>query len=235
MAFHHSPKIITDGLVLTLDASNPKSYPGSGTIWSDLSINRNTGTLISGPTFDSLNNGSIVFDGTDDYVEISNSIGITRDQNKSAFFWINVSSVDTNSTFDRLFIHKPNSTDHFVLTITGQEASAGNFKLAGTPNNNIVKGRTTLEYPINQWCYVGFTWDGTNYIGYHNGVGTIFGSYSGNFLVGSALPDGIYIGTRGDAVTYFNGKLSIVHVYNRTLNGEEVLQNFNSFKKRYNI
>jgi hypothetical protein len=59
------PDIITDGLVLYLDAANTKSYIGSGTTWKDLSRNSNDGTLTNGPTFDSGNSGSIVFDGVE--------------------------------------------------------------------------------------------------------------------------------------------------------------------------
>lgn len=73
MALNHSPKIVTNGLVLYLDAANQKSYPGSGTTWTDLSGNGNTGTLTNGPTFSANNNGGIVFDGANDYVSISNS------------------------------------------------------------------------------------------------------------------------------------------------------------------
>ena len=68
MAFNYSPKIVTDGLVFAVDAANKKSYPGSGTTWTDLA-GSNDGTLTNGPTFDSGDGGSIVFDGTDDYVE----------------------------------------------------------------------------------------------------------------------------------------------------------------------
>jgi hypothetical protein len=63
MAFNYSPKIIQDGLVLYLDAANTKSYPTTGTTWTDLSRSGNNGTLINGPTFNSGNGGSIVFDG----------------------------------------------------------------------------------------------------------------------------------------------------------------------------
>ena len=67
MAFSYSPKIVTDGLVFAVDAANKKSYPGSGTTWTDLA-GSNDGTLTNGPTFDSGNGGSIVFDGSDDYI-----------------------------------------------------------------------------------------------------------------------------------------------------------------------
>ena len=68
---YNNPKIVTDGLVLALDAANPKSYPGSGTTWSDLAGN-NDATLTNGPTFDSGNSGSFVFDGIDDYADSGN-------------------------------------------------------------------------------------------------------------------------------------------------------------------
>jgi len=65
------PDIVTDGLVLALDAANVKSYPGSGTTWRDLSGNDGNGTLTAGPTFSTDNGGVISFDGSDDAVDIS--------------------------------------------------------------------------------------------------------------------------------------------------------------------
>ena len=65
-----------NGLVLALDAANTKSYPGSGTTWTDLSGRGNTGTLTNGPTYSSANGGSIVFDGTNDYVVVNNNASI---------------------------------------------------------------------------------------------------------------------------------------------------------------
>ena len=70
MGLAHSPKIVTNGLVLCLDAGNTKSYPGSGTAWTDLSGRGNNGTLTNGPTYSSTNGGSVVFDAVDDYVTV---------------------------------------------------------------------------------------------------------------------------------------------------------------------
>ena len=69
MALSHSPSIITDSLILCLDAANTKSYPGSGATWTDLSGNGNNVTLTNGPTYSSVDGGSIVFDGTNDYAD----------------------------------------------------------------------------------------------------------------------------------------------------------------------
>ena len=72
MSLSHSPLIVRDGLVLCLDAANPRSYPKSGTTWSDLA-GANNGTLTNGPTFDADDKGGIVFDGTNDYVNLGSS------------------------------------------------------------------------------------------------------------------------------------------------------------------
>ena len=77
MALGHGPTVVTNGLVLALDAADRNSYPGSGTAWTDISGRGNTGTLTNGPTYSSANGGSIVFDGTNDYVDCG-SINFTR-------------------------------------------------------------------------------------------------------------------------------------------------------------
>jgi hypothetical protein len=73
MGVFAGPEIAESGLVLALDAGNLKSYPTTGTTWTDLSGNGNTGTLTNGPTYSSANGGSISFDGTNDYVTIPDS------------------------------------------------------------------------------------------------------------------------------------------------------------------
>ena len=67
MAGKSGPDIVENGLVLCLDAANKLSYRGTGTTWTDLSGNNNNVTLTNGPTFNAGNQGSIVFDGVDDY------------------------------------------------------------------------------------------------------------------------------------------------------------------------
>ena len=89
------PDINENGLVLFLDAANRLSYPGSGTAWSDLSGNSNTGTLTNGPTFSAGNQGSIVFDGVDDYISGGSIIPVgTGDYYIES--WINRTTVPSN-------------------------------------------------------------------------------------------------------------------------------------------
>ena len=87
MGLSHSPRIVTDGLVFCVDAANKRSYPGVGTTWTDLTANKNNGTLTNGPTFDSANGGSIVFDGTNDYVDLGSSLSISTSSPFSVEFW----------------------------------------------------------------------------------------------------------------------------------------------------
>ena len=75
MGLSHAPRVITDGLVLGLDAANTRSYVGSGTTWTDL-IGSNNGTLTNGPTYSSDRGGAIVFDGSNDYVNALSLIHI---------------------------------------------------------------------------------------------------------------------------------------------------------------
>ncbi|MFM7065351.1 MAG: hypothetical protein ACKO0U_00750, partial [Gammaproteobacteria bacterium] len=67
MSAYAGPEIVNSGLVLSLDAGNARSYPGSGSTWTDLAAAARTGTLTNGPTYSSSNGGSIVFDGVNDY------------------------------------------------------------------------------------------------------------------------------------------------------------------------
>ena len=88
MATDYNPSIVTDGLVLCLDAANTKSYPGSGTTWTDISGKGYDGTLTNGPTFSSDNLGCIVFDGSNDRVDgVHNSeLNLTQDLTVECWF-----------------------------------------------------------------------------------------------------------------------------------------------------
>jgi hypothetical protein len=93
MATRYSPKIVTDGLVLCLDAGNVKSYPGSGTTWNDISRNNNNGTLTNGPTFATTYGGNFTVDGTDDTVTTEIPITFTPALSNFTYeAWTSISS-----------------------------------------------------------------------------------------------------------------------------------------------
>ena len=109
-------KIITDGLVMHLDAAQLRSYPTTGTTWTDLSGNGNNGTLINGPTFNSGNGGSIVFDGVNDYVTGFNSISINTTSSFAIEFWFNLTSF--TNPYPTLLQIKTNTTYSCNLTVS---------------------------------------------------------------------------------------------------------------------
>ena len=115
MACSGGPDTITNGLVLTLDAANKLSYPGSGTTWYDLSGNANNGTLTNGPTFSNTNGGSIIFDGVDDYVVLNGGSTINNwnpdgtnaatsyRSYTSANIWFKAATVNTSGASKMIF------------------------------------------------------------------------------------------------------------------------------------
>lgn len=218
MAFIHSPKIVTSGLVLCLDAANKLSYPSTGTSWYDLSGNNNNGTLTNGPTFNGGNGGCIVFDGVDDYVNNS-QLTITGNQSFSWGAWIRPTATGTPVFFGN------NSTG---LGMVSYWDSANNKVRVGTWGfDRLTSGTTILP---STWGYTFWTWNGTTLTSYTNGIadGTATG-FSFNI-------SNIYT-TIGNAVNsqYFNGRISQTFIYNRALSASEVLQNYNANKTRFGL
>ena len=124
MAFSFSSKVVTDGLVLYLDAANTKSYPGSGTAWSDLSRSGNNGTLTNGPTFNSARGGAIVLDGADDYIAINN--------------------IQTTSNFTYDFIFDiSNFTDTSDNSLVKGNAAYGGKIITFDPSDRVFVGSTS--------------------------------------------------------------------------------------------
>jgi hypothetical protein len=237
MAFNYSPKIITDGLVLYLDAANTRSYPGSGTVWSDLSRGGNNGTLTNGPTFNSGNGGNIVFDGSNDYIEISPN-GTTSGFNVQSFtidMWVKVVNVGAYNvlwSYDFTSHTPPYYSQHIRTNNTiGQSTTSMTF----TININGTSFQTvgTIIINFNQWINVTFTRNSsTNVnISYLNGVlkqqttvASIISYYNQEVWIG-----------RGNFGGYTTGNISACKFYNRALSALEVLQNYNATKGRYGL
>ena len=118
------PSIVTDGLVVNLDAGFVSSYPRNGTSWNDLSGSGNTGNLVNGPTFSSDGGGSIIFDDVDDLCSTSYSLSSER---FSLCFWIKVPTALTE--FKRLFQVSGNS---ILVIIDGVKQLANTYNLSGT-------------------------------------------------------------------------------------------------------
>ena len=219
--------IVTNGLVLNLDASNASSYPGSGTSWFDLSGNGNTGTLTNGPTFNSANGGSIVFDGTNDYVS-SFPTQISGVGSKTVSAWI---KINKTSRVGLAGIRDGSSQTGWVFTVN--RTTYGNLTYFHT-------GGSTLEVAAgiitNTWYNVCVTYNltSTTAILYLNGVQ--IGSPSTSF---TAITPSSFKGVVGNEDSAFSdpfsGNIAQTLIYNRPLSASEVLQNYNITKAKFGL
>ena len=225
MAGFAGPNIIEDGLVLALDAGNTKSYPGSGTTWSDL-IGSNNGTLTNGPTFSSDNGGSIVFDGSNDYSSISGSSDLTFG---AGDFTVEMWVYATNFTNRGAFFDSRKS-DNVTGMVIGHESSTGEIRVY-MPNLSV----TTTDFSAGLWNHIAVTCESTTVRLFVNG--SLKDTGTGANLSDTLSP--VYIGYRtytSSSYTYFNGKISNFKVYKgKGLTAAEVSQNYNALRGRYGL
>jgi hypothetical protein len=217
------PNIITDGLVLSLDAGNNKSYQSGSTTWFDRSGRGNNGTLTNGPTFNSANGGSIVFDGVNDYVSMGNFI-----QNITAFtvnHWITLNISQTTRTIFSNYstVGGPRG---WVTGISDSTANVVKFFLGDSTLFSTFALIVGIPY------YVTVTYNSGNPTIYINGV---FNNSSTTTITYSSLALNNDIGRLGTGIQNFNGRISQVSVYNRALTPDEILQNYNATKTRFGL
>ena len=220
MGIAYNPRIVTDGLVLCLDAANSKSYPGSGTTWTDLSGNGNTGTLTNGPTYSSSNGGALVFDGTDDYVNAPNTSLIHRTSNWTYSCWVYFSGTPGLGTIFE------NGSWTSCLLIRFETNGITIYSMS------TYWGKFTLTPTLGIWYKLDFIRNGNSIDFYLNGVYSQSISFTADIQPSSNL----FIGTSQHA-TYqvFNGRISNTQIYNRALSAAEVSQNFNATRSRFGI
>ena len=222
----HSPSIVMNGLVLCLDAGNSKSYPGSGTTWTDLSGNGNTGTL-QGAGYNSANGGSISFDGTDDYVSFTSNPSLTNQM--SAEVWVKLNDPQGVNA-SGLILGRENSYRMLY------SSSAIDWICATTNNGWYTTGTaitTGSVTPFSSTLHIVATYDGVNNKIYINGTLTTTGSS----ISGDVLTSGTYYLMRTTAgnVDYGQGNIYSHKIYNRALTAAEVQQNFNALRGRFSI
>jgi hypothetical protein len=230
MSVYDGPKISTNGLVLALDAGNRLSYVSGSTLWNDISNNNNNGTLTNGPTFNAVNGGSIVFDGTNDYVQIPTFLISTGSFSCESFFqW---SSLGTGiGTIFSLNYDYPNTG----YLIRQKDDSTGKFVIwsdYGSESGIF----STSALIINTWNHVAVIQNSGICSIYINGVLDSAQSLPNPVLSQSFR---VLIGVRAtsgsSAGAYLPGRIAVAKIYNRALSASEVLQNFNAQKSRFGL
>lgn len=221
MGIRRGPNIIQSGLVLSLDAGNVRSYPGSGTTWRDVSSYGHVATLTNGAAYSNNNSGVAYFDNTNDYATVPSS-------NTFAFgtgdftldVWINPTQL--SSTYTHMLALPDQGT--FALKA---EVNTGNiyFYSPSFTTYGSTSGWTLVQ---NTWNHVVLVRAASIAYAYLNGEskGTKSG-FSNNF---SAQVLNIHNGWPGEFVEAYMGPIKI---YNRALLASEILQNYNMTKSRF--
>ena len=222
MAVNTRNSIVTNGLVLALDAGNTKSYVSGSTTWRDLSGNNNSGSLVNGPTYSNINGGSIVLDGSDDYVTFGNVAALNFTTPFSIGCWFRASS--TQPSIDSAIMGNINGT--YTGYMLWYNNNTVDFYF-----NGAIRANSTTSILANTWYNVVGVWTGTTAILYLNGVLDASGAYSTPPSNGNPLfTIGQYQISRN-----FAGNVSICTVYNRALTTQEILQNYNATKTRFGL
>lgn len=225
-----SPSIVTNGLILNLDAGNPASYPGTGTVWTDLSGNGNNATLVNGVGYTSSNQGSLIFDGVNDYTVVNTfpppssfSIGV----------WVKI-DYSNSTTFARIV--EKGLNNEFSLNLNKNQCPDKYAFQLFNANNAIT---STINVNSSNYVYIVVTNEYTSGNNSNSAKmyinGTLDGTYTttGTFYRSNPL----YIGGNPGAIslTALSGNIPVVQMYNRSLSSSEVTQNFDALKSRYGL
>jgi len=226
MGLAHSPRIVTDGLVLCLDAASKRSYPGTGTTWTDLAGGV-IGSLTNGAYFDSGNAGSISFDGTNDKVTFTSfpqlfsgsftfSTWVYREQSSTRDIPFGSFSLANNVNFE---VHQANEMRFYWNYGQKDIRSISNVSFTG------------WQYLTYQRIRLSSTSSTVKM--YHNTTSTYNSTFTSGFS-DITTPSTFYAGsdTRTGSVCLF-GKIPQISIYNRALTADEILQNYLSTKERY--
>ena len=229
MAFAHSPKIVTDGLVLALDAGNPKSYASGSTTWRDKSGNSNDGTLTNGPTFSSDHGGALVFDGANDYIDLSASTTLWTSNFTISFF------IKSNALGNQ-FIFSNGGYGQAVTNIWFGGGNVNNFSvhLRKTDGTGAIGYNYTLPFPYTSlgYCTVVYSSENNTLKLFQNS--DLVESKSTSLVDPSWMDNGWRIGNTAGSYP-LNGSINNFTVYNRALSASEIQQNYNALKSRFGL
>jgi len=232
-----TPPIITNGLLMHLDAGSRMSYTSGSTTWNDLSGNGRTMTLTrsgsagSFPTFDPTNQGVIVFDGTGSYGSGSAITGLGT-SDRTINIWLKVNTLKSGSANVRMFNlaadESTSDTPAFIFTFSGYAPTA-EVGAGGTPYD----GYFNLSMVTGSWFNICTTITSTKIItAYQNGALVSSKTFTGTCGTNPIPEIARYNNNYGQ---YGNPNIGIIQIYNRALSAQEVAQNYNALKSRFGL
>ena len=215
--------VVTTGLQLYLDAGNASSYPGSGTAWTDLSVNGRNGTLTNGPTYSATNGGSIVFDGSNDYVQCTGSLTVT-----AATFVTWIKRNGSQGQYDGILFSRGTNTTGMNFYTSNQLGYHWN------DSSSTYNWSSGLTIPDATWCMIAVSVTSTAATAYLCQTGgTTTATNTVNHA--SSLLNDIKLAQDDAGSRFFNGNIAIAQLYNIALSAGEVAQNFAADRGRFGV
>jgi hypothetical protein len=231
MANLYGPRIVTDGLVLHLDAGNRKSYPGSGTSWNDLSGNANNATMSGGVSFSTLFGGCLQFSAsTNDYAVVADNSTLDLETAWTIETWIRQEGTNTPNNYSKIVSKWEN---YFISTGNTSNYLYGCVGTGSGHTCNSSDRDTILS--LNEWACLVFAYSensGTAELYWNNAEAH---TVSASATAGSSYDLTIARPNTGITDQTFTGKISVVKVYNKKLTTTEILQNYNALKGRFGL
>ena len=230
--YNYTGGIVTDGLVLHLDAAKKDSYPGSGTVVRDLTGSSITGSLLNDPGFSGVaKDASIEFDGTNDWLNIPGGDALVKGKTQ---FSMGVMVKLTSLSFLGVIIGVPRYGCTKNIVISAFET--GNLSFY---NDDPVTCRAVVldgYLETDKWTYIMATFDGTTSTIHAIKDGTLT-SQADTLVTGSSnsFDDYNVFSLMGRGNNFLGGSLGSAFVYDRALTASEITQNYNALKGRYGL
>jgi hypothetical protein len=233
MGTSYNPRVVTEGLVLSLDPANPRSYPKSGTDFNALDKIGGKGVLYNSPTFDADDGGGCFnFDGANDYIRVTRDDlngGSNIYTQLSCSMWVKPPSYSTGErniiTVERAWEIRVDSPTNGVMNVY---YASNPWAWIGGAGANVDKP------PVEQWSLITLVNGNTGRIVYVDDHVLFTNAGTGNIGVGIASYPYLTIGARySGGSSLFAGKIGCINIYNREITADEVRQNYLATKERY--
>lgn len=228
----YGPKIVTDRLVLALDASDRNSYIGSGSTWKDLSGNGYNCNLQNSPTFSSTNLGNFSFNGVNQFGDVTNTLTAFNFSNTTftLSLWLK-----TSSNLNVGIVSKGGSTGGWSLWSLGGTATA---RLLNGSSSDATYASSIASIIDNKWHNVTVIYTTSTTVAANSNVQIYIDGYLNQGAVTKLFTYGteaVTMNLSRRSTSYWLGSIASVQIYNRGLSAAEVLQNYNATKSRFGL
>ena len=231
--------LVTDRLIMHLDAGDSSSYPGSGTTWSDLTANNADATLQNGASYSSSDGGFIDFDGTNDHATVTEASldSDTVFDGTSSFsicLWLNIDSLPSSTNYaGSPVLFKAAKRACFFTIGDGSPTDKLGFRInTGSWSTPVLSNSLSL----NTWYNICVTYNpSSGFILYQNGSSVDTSSTTGSITNLVSTTNTEIAGYTDSSGRYYDGSISSILVYDKALTSTEVAHNYNQIKSRYGL